>query len=129
MAKILVVDDEENVRALISDVLSGDGHSIELAEDGAKALEKLKAAAFDLLIIDRNMPNLTGLEAIAAIRREPRWKALKILMVTSEGAMAEIDEALAAGADGYILKPFKVRRVVDQVRAVLGGPSPEQGLK
>src|SRR5687767_916526 len=116
MAKILVVDDEEAIRELIKEVLAADGHSFITAENGAEALERLKAGPVDLVIIDRNMPRMNGIEAVTILRANPGFKALKVLMCTSASVTKEIDEAYAAGANDYILKPINLQLLAGKVR-------------
>ena len=122
MARILIVDDEEHFRETIKDVLSLDGHEFILAADGAQALEALRGGSADLAIIDRNMPGMSGLEVVRRIRLDPRTSRLKVLMCTGSSVPNEIDEAFAAGADDYVLKPLTVASLVAQVAKALAAP-------
>ena len=115
MARVLIVDDEESIRDLIKEVLIGQGHQFELAADGRQALRILRRKAIDLAIVDRNMPGMTGIEVVKSIRQDPRTAAMKILMCTAGGASRESEEAFAAGADDYILKPLSLALLRDKV--------------
>ena len=111
MARVLIVDDEESIRDLIKTVL-GPSHQFALAASGADALRILGRATLDLAIIDRSMPKMSGIEVVKAIRRNPKTRAMKILMCTANN---ESDEAFAAGADDYILKPISLALLRDKV--------------
>lgn len=116
MARILLCDDEPSIRELIKEVLSADGHAFDEAENGMEALEKLRGGAYDLLIIDRNMPKMTGIQAVTVIRSNPKLAALKIIMCTSASVTAEVDEAFAAGASDYLLKPINLQMLMGKVK-------------
>ncbi len=105
--KILVVDDFATMRRIVKGLLQELGyHNIQDAEDGAAALAKLKTERFDLVVTDWNMPVMTGLELLKAIRAEPSLKAIPVLMVTAENSREQIIEAAQSGVSGYIIKPF-----------------------
>jgi len=105
--KILVVDDFATMRRIVKGLLQELGyHNIQDTEDGAAALAKLKAERFDLVVTDWNMPVMTGLELLKAIRAEPSLKAIPVLMVTAENSREQIIEAAQSGVSGYIIKPF-----------------------
>lgn len=120
MARILVVDDDSVVLELVEELLSLQSHSLEFGHNGKEALEKLKQGPFDLLIIDRNMPVMDGVAAIAAIRRDPQLRGLKILMFTAYDSPDLRAEVLAAGADGYLCKPIKLADFSATIRQALG---------
>jgi CheY-like chemotaxis protein len=116
MAHILIVDDEESIRELIKEVLSMHGHTFDMAGNGAEALEKIRAAKYDLVIMDRNMPKMTGVQALAMLRTNPAYKDLKVLMCTSASVAKEVDEAFQAGASDYILKPINLQLLSGKVQ-------------
>lgn len=116
MAHILICDDEEAIRELIKEVLSMNGHTFDMAENGAVALEKIRGAKYDLVIMDRNMPKMTGVQAVAMIRTNPAYKDLKVLMCTSASVAKEVDEAFQAGANDYILKPINLQLLSGKVQ-------------
>ena len=122
MAKILIVDDEESIRDLIKEVLSSGGHEFYLAADGAKAFEFLRSKPVDLAIVDRNMPGMTGIEVVQLIRLNPKTAAVKVLMCTGSSVTKEIDEAFAAGADDYLLKPLNFSQLLGKVAKALAPP-------
>lgn len=127
MARILIVDDDPNVVELVRELLSMQNHALDTASDGKQGLAKLQAAEFDLLIIDRNMPVMNGIETILAIRRDPRLASLKILMFTSISGPAILEEARGAGADGCLHKPIHLAEFSAAVRQALEKRPPQAG--
>lgn len=119
MAHILVVDDEESIRELIKEVLAMDGHTFDMASNGSEALEHIRKKPFDLVILDRNMPTMSGIQALEVLRANPKYKALKVLMCTSSSVTKEIDEAFAAGANDYVLKPINLQALLGKVTKAL----------
>lgn len=124
MARILIVDDEESIRDLIKEVLSSGGHEFHLAADGAQAFEILRKKPVDLAIVDRNMPGMTGIEVVRLIRMNPKTASVKVLMCTGSSVTKEIDEAFAAGADDYVLKPLNFAQLVAKVAKALASARP-----
>ncbi len=122
MARILIVDDEEAIRDLIQEVLSSGGHEFLQAADGAAAFEALRRKAVDLAIVDRNMPGMSGIEVLQLIRRNPKTARVKVLMCTAASVTKEIDEAFAAGADDYVLKPLNFAQLTAKVAKALASP-------
>lgn len=122
MARILIVDDEEYVRDLLKEVLLPQGHEFHLAEHGAQAFDLIRKHKFDLAIVDRNMPGMTGVEVVQLIRQNPATAKMKVLMCTGASMTREIDEAFAAGADDYILKPLNFQAVLGKVAKALAAP-------
>ena len=122
MAKILVVDDEMSVRELIKEVLSTTPHEVDLVEDGMAAVQAVRKKDYNVMIIDRNMPKMTGLEAVTIIRSNPKYQSLKIIMCTSVSVTQEVDEAFAAGANDYILKPINLKALLAKVEKALLTP-------
>lgn len=105
--KILVVDDFSTMRRIIKNLLRELGYSnIVEADDGATALPILKDGRVDFLVTDWNMPNMSGIELLQAVRGDPKLASLPVLMVTAEATRNQIVEAGQAGIDGYIVKPF-----------------------
>ncbi len=119
LAKILVVDDEPSIRELIKEILTSQGHTVDLGVDGREAVQLTRKTAYHLLILDRNMPQMTGIEALQLIRMDAKLKGMKVLMFTSASVIREVDEAFQAGADDYLLKPVNIKSVVDKVQAIL----------
>ncbi len=105
--KILVVDDMSTMRRIIKNALRQLGFlNIEEAEDGQVALQKVKQWPVDLIITDWNMPNMDGLDLLKAIREDPTYKQIPVLMVTAQAEQKSVLEAIRAGATNYIVKPF-----------------------
>lgn len=107
--KILVVDDFSTMRRIVRNLLVEIGFSnplIQEADDGNNALAMLRAAPFDLVVTDWNMPNMTGIDLLRAIRAEATLKGLPVLMVTAENNRDQIIAAAQAGVNGYVVKPF-----------------------
>jgi len=120
MARILVADDAEAIRELITDILGRQGHTIDCAGDGEEAFSLINENAYDLIVLDRNMPIMNGLELLKIIRLDSKLKTLKVLLFTSASLTQEINEGLAAGADGYLVKPLAISLFLDQITKILG---------
>lgn len=105
--KFLVVDDFSTMRRIVRNLLKELGfHNVDEAEDGVEALNKLRAGAFQFVISDWNMPNMTGIDLLKQIRSDANLKSLPVLMVTAEAKKENIITAAQAGASGYVVKPF-----------------------
>lgn len=117
--KILVVDDMSSMRRIIKNTLKQLGYpNTDEAEDGDKALEMVRNAPFDLVVSDWNMPNMSGLDLLKAIRQDPKLSALPVLMVTTEAEMDHILEAIRSGVNSYILKPFTPETMKEKIDKV-----------
>ncbi|HET8764498.1 MAG TPA: chemotaxis response regulator CheY [Rhodanobacter sp.] len=119
--KILVVDDFSTMRRLVKNLLVELGFTaalIQEADDGVNAMAMLKAQPFDFVVTDWNMPNMTGIDLLRAIRAEPALKALPVLMVTSENNRDQIIAAAQAGVNGYIVKPFTAATLQEKLTKV-----------
>ena len=105
--KFLVVDDFSTMRRIVRNLLKELGYTnVDEAEDGVAALQKLKGGTFQFVVTDWNMPNMTGLQLLKAIRADAALKHLPVLMITAEAKKENIIEAAQSGASGYIVKPF-----------------------
>jgi two-component system chemotaxis response regulator CheY len=105
--RFLVVDDFSTMRRIVRNLLKELGYTnVEEAEDGAAALQRLRGEHFDFVVSDWNMPNMTGLQLLQAIRADAALKSTPVLMITAEARKENIIEAAQAGANGYIVKPF-----------------------
>lgn len=116
---ILTVDDSASVRQMVKFTLTEAGYAVIEAVDGQDALVKL-GAPVNLVITDLNMPNLDGLGLIRAVRANPKCKGLPIIMLTTESQEARKQEGKAAGATGWIVKPFTTQQLLAVVKRVLG---------
>lgn len=119
MAKILVVDDEEHIRQLVTLYLEKEGFAVETAGDGRAALSRVNAVRPDLVVLDLMLPELDGWQVCRELRRSPLTEALPIIMLTARDDMIDRILGLELGADDYLTKPFNPRELVARVRAVL----------
>jgi two-component system chemotaxis response regulator CheY len=119
MPKIaLTVDDSKTIREMVSFTLKNAGYQILEAEDGVKAVDVIKANNVDVVITDLNMPNMNGIELIKAIRANPKYSLVPILMLTTEGDANKKVEGKNAGATGWIVKPFQPEKLVQVIKRV-----------
>ena len=118
--RALVIDDSRAMRRIVSAALEGFGYETRQAAHGQEALDVLHEGYLpDLCTIDWNMPVMDGLQFVAAVRSNPAWRALTLMMVTSESEQSQIVRALAAGAHEYVIKPFTADAIRDKL-ALLG---------
>lgn len=122
--RILVVDDDSQIRRVMKVTLAGQGYEIEDARTGEDALEKLRDARFDLVLLDMNMPGMGGLETCRAMREQ---SDISIIMLTVRDNEADTVAALDAGADDYVTKPFKTPELSARIRAALRRTPSTQG--
>jgi two-component system chemotaxis response regulator CheY len=121
MAKrILTVDDSATVRRMVSFTLRGAGYDVVEAEDGVEGLEKASAQQIDLVLTDQNMPRMDGLTLIKSLREMPTYRKSPILVLTTESGDDMKARGRAAGATGWMVKPFDPDRLLTVVRKVLG---------
>jgi len=127
-SKILVVDDEEDYRLIVSDVLRSAGYEVRCVADGAEGLQELERWAPDLVLVDWMMPRLDGEGFCQKLRALPRWKQLPVIMLTVKRTADEEMDALHFGADDFIVKPFRREDLLSRVNAILrrskSGPPP-----
>jgi DNA-binding response OmpR family regulator len=116
MPTVLIVDDEANIRELVSLYLTAAGFSVETAEDGREAIEKVRSLSPDIVVLDIMLPGATGAEVTAALRE---FSQVPIVMLTARDADMDKVALLEAGADDYVVKPFSPPELVARVRAVL----------
>lgn len=119
-ASILTVDDSSSLRMAIRIALNGAGYDVSEAVDGLDGLNKAKAAKFDMIIADLNMPNMNGLDMIREIRKLPIQLGTPIIFLTTESDEAIKQEARAAGATGWLVKPFVPDQLLRIAAKVLG---------
>ena len=117
--KILVVDDEPNIVLSLEFLMKQAGFQVRTASDGEAALAAVAADVPDLVLLDVMMPRKNGYEVCQAIRANPDWKAVRVIMLTAKGREVEREKGLALGADDYITKPFSTQEVVERVRELL----------
>ena len=121
LVKILVVDDSSMMRKAISKIVTINGFIPIVAENGAVALERLQENEKDiaLIIMDWNMPVLDGYETLVEIRSKEQYNNVPVLMATAAGIQSDIDKAIKAGADGYLVKPFKPEGLSKKINEIL----------
>jgi two-component system chemotaxis response regulator CheY len=116
----LVIDDSRAMRRIVSGILEGLGYETRQAEHGRDALDVLEEGWVpELACVDWNMPVMDGLRFVSAVRADPAWRSVTIMMVTSESEQGQIVRALAAGAHEYLIKPFTADAIRDKL-ALLG---------
>lgn len=121
MAKrIMIVDDSATVRQVLRLTLDNAGYQVIQAEDGQEALDLLDGQSIDMLITDLNMPKVDGIELIRQLRQMDHYRFIPIIMLTTESAEEKKREGKAAGASGWIVKPFKPEQLLKVVKMVLG---------
>ncbi len=118
-ARVLVVDDNEHNREYARQVLAG-FWSVEVAEDGVDALERVQATAPDLVVLDLSMPRLDGWGVIRALREDPKTKSIPVLACSAHAMRGDQERALAAGFNGYVTKPYRSEELVSSVEVFLG---------
>ena len=120
MASILTVDDSASMRQMIAFTLKGAGHDVTEAADGVEALKAAKAKKFNLVVTDINMPNMDGITLTKELRGLADYKFVPILTLTTESGADKKSEGKAAGATGWIVKPFNPEQLLATVSKVLG---------
>ncbi|MEW9900027.1 chemotaxis response regulator CheY [Chitinivorax sp. PXF-14] len=117
--RFLVVDDFSTMRRIVRNLLKELGFgNVDEAEDGQVALHKLKNSQFDFVVSDWNMPNMSGIELLKAVRADAGLKDLPFLMITAEAKKENIIEAASAGASGYIVKPFTAATLDEKLNKI-----------
>lgn len=119
-ASILAVDDSASMRQMVSFTLKGAGYDVVEAADGVEALTIAKGRPVNLVITDVNMPNMDGISLIRELRALPSYKFTPLLMLTTESGAEKKQEGKAAGATGWIVKPFNPDQLLNTVKKVLG---------
>ncbi|MBL8430317.1 MAG: response regulator [Dechloromonas sp.] len=121
MAKtILAVDDSASIRQMVSFTLKSAGYDVVEAVDGQDGLDKAKSKSINLVLTDQNMPRMDGLTLIKNLRGLPQYASTPILMLTTESSDAMKSQGRAAGATGWLVKPFDPQKLIEVVRKVIG---------
>jgi len=117
--KVLVVDDFSTMRRILKNILKQIGYSdIEEAEDGNSALARLRQGGFGLVVSDWNMPNMTGLDLLKAIRADNALNNMPVLMVTAEAKKENVMDAIKAGVNNYVVKPFTADILKEKIEKI-----------
>ena len=119
MARILAVDDSAAMRQMVGITLSGAGHHVQQAADGVEALRIAERERFDLVITDVNMPNMDGITLVRELRARSSYRYTPLLMLTTEATFERKQQGKAAGATGWLVKPFNTDRLLATVTKVL----------
>ena len=121
MAKtVLAIDDSASIRQMVAFTLKSSGYEVIEAVDGQDGLDKAKAKSVNLVLTDQNMPRMDGLTLIRNLRSMAQYKATPILMLTTEASDAMKAQGRAAGATGWLVKPFDPQKLVEVVKKVIG---------
>ncbi len=118
-AKILIVDDQAEIRRLVRYALEDSGHALFEAANGALALQIARAIKPDLVVLDQMMPGMDGLELLASLKGEPELSHVLVLMLTANAEGRDKQAALSAGANYFLTKPFAPAKLVDLVTVML----------
>ncbi len=122
--RILVVEDQEDNRQILRDLLGGAGYDIIEAEDGEAGARAAAAEKPDLILMDIQLPVLDGYEATRRIKADPALRSIPIIVITSYALSGDEDKAQAAGCDAYFSKPFSPRQILAKVREYLSPEAP-----
>jgi two-component system cell cycle response regulator DivK len=117
--RILVVEDQEDNRQILRDLLGSAGYDLVEAEDGPAALASVKRQRPDLILMDIQLPLMDGYEATRRIKADPDLQSIPIIAVTSYALSGDEDKARAAGCDGYVTKPFSPRKLLAKIKEYL----------
>jgi len=122
MKRILSVDDSASIRQMVGFTLRNAGYEVAEAVDGRDGLAKAGGSKFDLVITDLNMPNMDGLQLIEALRKQPGYTFVPILMLTTESQAEKKDAGRKAGATGWIVKPFSADQLIAVAKKLIAPP-------
>lgn len=117
--RAIVIDDSKSIRSILSKILIEIGFTVEEAANGLEALDVIKKDKVDLALVDWNMPNMNGYEFIQEVRKDNTYKDMRMMMVTTETEMNKVVEALEAGANEYVMKPFTKEMIIEKL-ALMG---------
>lgn len=116
MSKVLVVDDSATVRQQVTAALTQAGIDVDEAVDGLMGVKRIRSGGISCVVCDVNMPNMNGIQMVQEVKSDTQFASLPIIMLTTEGAKELIQQAKAAGACGWIVKPFKADMLVAAVK-------------
>lgn len=117
--KILIADDNENIREALAYLLEDEGFTLSLAKDGVDALQKVKEIRPDILLLDIMMPEINGYDVCRAIKNDPELSKTYIIMLTAKGQAAEQERGKDVGANEYIVKPFSPLEILNRIKHIL----------
>jgi len=117
--KILIADDNENIREALRYLLEDEGYTVSLAKDGAEALKKVREFSPDILFLDIMMPEINGYDVCRIIKNDPVLKKTYVIMLTAKGQADEQERGKEIGADEYVLKPFSPMEILAKIKNIL----------
>ncbi len=120
MARILIAEDEPDIRELVAFTLRFAGHEVVATSNGEEALHKASEYIPDIILMDVRMPRMTGYDACRAMKADPLLKNIPIVFLSAKGQDSEIQTGLEAGAEEYLLKPFAPDQLTERVKVILG---------
>lgn len=121
-ARVLIVDDDREMRALLADVLGEAGYDVTEAADGARALIRLRSESFAAIILDKNMPGLSGLDLLPGLRTI--CPETPVILITAFGDVGTYVDAMEKGATAYIFKPFRMQELLEVLQRAVALPAP-----
>ena len=117
--KVLIVDDEPNIVAALEFLLEKSGYQVQVAANGEEALARLDDFAPDLVLLDVMVPKVSGYEVCQRMRAQPKWRDIKIVMLSARGREVEVEKGMSLGADLYVTKPFSSAKLVATIGRLL----------
>ncbi len=117
--KILIADDNENIREALTAILEDEGYALWIAKDGAEALRKVREISPDIIILDVTMPEISGYDVCRTIKNDPDLKKIFVLMLSAKGQATEQEHGREAGADEYMVKPFSPSEILARINKIV----------
>ena len=117
--KILIADDNQNIRDALTYLLEDEGYELILAKDGTETLRKVRELRPDIVFLDIMMPEINGYDVCRTIKNDPDLKSIYVIMLTAKGQVAEQERGKEVGADEYIVKPFSPMEILTRVKSLL----------
>lgn len=125
MGRILAVDDDKDILRMVEQILAEAGHTVVSATNVLEAIDHLRHASFDMVLSDANMPMHSGFDLVMTLRKEPEWQKLSIAMITGRREKKDIEKAVQAGVDDYIVKPIDPLLLIQKVETLFNKRPPE----
>ena len=116
--KIVIADDNENIREALTYLLEDEGYELWLAKDGAEALAKSREIVPDVLLLDIMMPGMNGYDVCSSLKNDPLLKKIYVIMLTAKGQAAEQEHGKEVGADEYVVKPFSPMEILTKIKKI-----------
>ena len=126
MARLLIVDDDPDILKMAQKILVHAGHEVRVAENALKAIDLLSTHSFDVMVSDANMPMYSGFELVQTVRANPKYEKMAVAMLTGLRERKDVEKALRAGVDDYIIKPLDPLLLVQKISSLLDGRQPTE---